>query len=229
MIIFAIKNKLPNMANIASFTFSPFQENTYVIYDETKECIIIDPGCYDSQERNILVNFIAENNLRPVRLVNTHCHIDHVFGNAFVAKKYNLKLEAHKGEEIVLAAAEIAAKMYGLKLEHSPDIEVFLEEGETLRFGNTTFQILFTPGHSPASLSFFCREDKFVIAGDVLFRQSIGRTDLPGGNFDTLMKSIREKLLPLGDEVQVFSGHGESTTIGYERVNNPFLTGRYTL
>ena len=138
-----------------------------------------------------------------------------------------MKLEAHKGEQIVLNAAEIAAKMYGLQLEKSPNIEIFLEAGNTLSFGNTTFEMLFTPGHSPASLSFFCRADDFVIAGDVLFLESIGRTDLPGGNFETLMKSIKEELLPLGDKVRVYSGHGDSTTIGHERLNNPFLTGRY--
>ncbi len=210
--------------NIAIFTFNPFQENTYVLYDDTKECIIIDPGCFENSEKLELDNFIAANDLKPVRLINTHCHIDHVFGNKFVSERYGLELEAHRGEMPVLAACERVGEMYGIPYpDVSPPISRYLEEGDVITFGNTKLETLFTPGHSPASLSFFCREKEMLIAGDVLFREGIGRTDLPGGDYATLIKSIKEKLLPLGDEVKVFSGHGEATTIGHEKVHNPFL------
>ena len=214
------------MTLVASFTFNPFQENTYVLYDDTKECAIIDPGCYTEAEKTQLIDFIEENGLQPVKLINTHCHLDHIFGNRFIAEKYGLGLEIHKGELPVLQAAPQVSMMYGVPFpEVSPEPSNFIAEGEVVSFGNTKLEVLFTPGHSPASISFFCREDQFVIAGDVLFYQSIGRTDLPGGDFATLIASINEQLFPLGDEVTVYSGHGPSTSIGYERQNNPFLRG----
>lgn len=208
---------------IKSFTFNDFQENTFVLYDETKECIIIDPGCNSPTEKNELMRFIEENELTPVRLVNTHCHIDHVLGNAFVAKTYSLKLESHKGEKVVLDNMIMMANMYGIPYERSPDIEIFLDEEQELTFGNTSLKILYTPGHSPASISFFHEATRQLIAGDVLFQRSIGRTDLPGGDFDTLINSIKTKYYPLGDDVVVYPGHGPSTTIGEERRMNPFL------
>lgn len=211
-------------ATIVIFTFNPFQENTYVVFDETKECAIIDPGCYEAHERIELAKFIQENNLNPVRLLNTHCHIDHVFGNAFISNTYGLDLEIHSGELPVLEAVPQISKYYGVPMgEPSPVPGRFIEEGEIISFGNIKMEAILTPGHSPASLSFFIREDGLLIAGDVLFKESIGRTDLPGGDYDTLIASIKEKLLPLGDEIKVFPGHGPSTTIGYERRNNPFL------
>jgi glyoxylase-like metal-dependent hydrolase (beta-lactamase superfamily II) len=210
--------------SFARFTFNAFQENTYVLYDETSECVVIDPGCYEPHERLELEDYINDNNLRPVRLLNTHCHIDHVFGNKFVADTWNLQLEIHEGELPVLQAVPEISRFYGIPGgEPSPAPGRFLKEGEVIYFGNTKLECLFTPGHSPASLSFYCREDKLLIAGDVLFKESIGRTDLPGGDFDTLIRSIRKQLFPLGDDVRVFPGHGPSTTIGWERKNNPFL------
>ncbi len=211
------------MAHVVCFTFNPFPENMYVVYDETKEAVIFDPGCYTDQERNTLAQFIDKEGLTPVRLINTHCHLDHVLGNPFVAEKYNLGLEIHKGETPVLNAAVQVGQMYGITVPPQPTPSNFLKEGETIEFGNTKLEILLTPGHSPASISFFCREDKFVIAGDVLFLNSIGRTDLPGGDFNTLITSIKEQLFPLGDEVVVYSGHGPKTTIGHEKQTNPFL------
>ena len=211
-------------ATIVIFTFNPFQENTYVVFDETKECVIIDPGCYEAHERIELSNFVIENDLLPVRLLNTHCHLDHVFGNSFVHKTWGIELEIHRGELPVLEAVPQISKFYGVPMgEPSPLPGKFIEEGDVIAFGNTKLEAILTPGHSPASLSFYCREDGLLIAGDVLFKESIGRTDLPGGDFDTLIASIKDKLLPLGDEVKVFPGHGASTTIGYERRNNPFL------
>jgi hydroxyacylglutathione hydrolase len=212
------------MSLVAKFTFNPFQENTYILHDETKECIIIDPGCFTQNEKDQLVDFIEKNNLKPVRLINTHCHLDHIFGNRFVAEKYNLELEIHRGEIPVLEAAPMISQNYGIPFpEPSPAATKFIEEGDIIKFGNTELETLFTPGHSPASISFFCKKDKYLIAGDVLFRESIGRTDLPGGDFATLIGVIKNKFLPLGDDVTVYSGHMEATTIGHERQFNSFL------
>jgi glyoxylase-like metal-dependent hydrolase (beta-lactamase superfamily II) len=219
---FAKKSTMP--ATIAIFTFNPFQENTYLVFDETKECAIIDPGCFEAHERIELDKFIQDNELKPVRLINTHCHLDHVFGNAFVSRTWELELEIHRDELPVLEAVPQIAKFYGMPSgELSPAPGRFIEEGEVIAFGNTKMEAILTPGHSPASLSFFIREGGLLIAGDVLFREGIGRTDLPGGDYDTLIASINDKLLPLGDDVKVFPGHGPSTTIGHERRHNPFL------
>lgn len=211
------------MIHVASFAFNPFQENTYVLYDETKECIIIDPGCYTSNEQKRLEAFIAKEDLKPVRLINTHCHLDHICGNAFVSQKYGLDLEAHEGEQVVLDASVDHGKMYGFVFEPSPNIMHTIQEGDEIKFGHSTLKTLFTPGHSPASISLYCEQDKFVIAGDVLFFMSIGRTDLPGGNHDLLLQSIREKLFTLPDETIVYNGHGQKTQIAFEKLNNPFF------
>lgn len=212
------------MTLVANFTFNPFQENTYILYDDSKECIIIDPGCYTAAERTQLQEFISASGLRPVRLINTHCHIDHVFGNKFVADTYGLDLEIHQGELVVLESLETVCRQYGIpNVQASPAPARFIAAGEKIEFGHSHLKSLYTPGHSPASLSFYCEASNFVIAGDVLFQNSIGRTDLPGGDFDTLITSIKEQLFPLGDEVRVYPGHGPATTIGYEKVNNPFL------
>lgn len=211
------------MISIQSFTFGPFQENTYVLFDESKDCIIIDPGCYDHYEQNELAAFIDNNGLKPVKLINTHCHLDHVFGNGFVAKKYDLKLEINKHDKIVLDAYMTTAGLYNLRAEPSPAPSVYLDEGDIVKFGNSKLEILFTPGHSPGSITFYNHEQKFMIVGDVLFYGSIGRTDLPGGDYDTLINSIKDKLFSLGDDFKVYNGHGPTTTIGFERKNNPFL------
>lgn len=212
------------MAQVKYFTFSPFSENTYILYDATKECIIIDPGCYTDDERKKLSNFIQKNNLKPVRLINTHCHIDHVFGNKYVAEKYDLALEIHKGEIPVLESVAMAADMYGIpNVQPSPEPSVFLEKGDIITFGETELEVLFTPGHSPASISFYCKESNFIIGGDVLFQRSIGRTDLPGGNYNTLMESIKNNFLTLPDSTLIYSGHGPVTAVGPERKTNPFI------
>ncbi len=208
---------------IKKLTFNPIQENMYVIYDDSKECIIIDPGCYFHQEKEELRSFIEENELKPVKLINTHCHLDHICGNKFVAETWNLKLEANKLDEYNLQRSIEAGILYNMPIEPSPPIEVDLKEGEEIRFGNSSLAILFTPGHSSGSISFYSEAHKFLIAGDVLFRMSIGRTDLPGGDFDTLIDTIKSKLMILPKDVMVYSGHGEETTIGYEMKNNPFF------
>lgn len=212
------------MIQIHSFTFNPIQENMYLLFDESKDCVIIDPGCYDDTERTILSEFIAQNGLKPVKLLNTHCHLDHIFGNGYVAKKYNLKLEFNKNDMRVFDAFQLTCDLYGMSCDPSPQPSVFLEEGDVIEFGNSKLEILFTPGHSPGSITFYNREEKFMIAGDVLFNGSIGRTDLPGGDHETLINNIKTKLFPLGDDFKVYSGHGPVTTIGFEKKHNPFLT-----
>jgi len=212
------------MTQIQAFEFNPFGENTYIVWDETGECVLFDPGCYTQSERDTLCRFIEENNLRPVRLINTHCHLDHVFGNAFVVKTWGIGLEIHEAELPVLSSFEKVCQMYGVPFEDPQPMPVnFIEAGETLRFGNTRLKVLYTPGHSPASLSFYCEEAGFVVAGDVLFLESIGRTDLPGGNFETLLQSIRSQLFTLPDETLVYPGHGPATTVRHEKEYNPFL------
>jgi hydroxyacylglutathione hydrolase len=212
------------MISIHHFTFSPFQENTYVLFDETKECIIIDPGCYDRNEENELSAFISDKELQPTRLLNTHCHIDHVFGNAYVAKKYDLGLEMHELDLPLLQAVETQGKLYGLNVIPSPTPSSFLKAGDKIEFGNSSLRVIFVPGHAPGHVAFVCDAQRFVINGDVLFNGSIGRTDLPGGNHEMLLSSIRNELFTLGDDFQVFTGHGTPTSIGYERQSNPFLT-----
>ncbi|MEO6037423.1 MAG: MBL fold metallo-hydrolase [Saprospiraceae bacterium] len=213
-----------HMTELQVFEFNPMAENTYVLYDETGDCAIFDPGCYTAAERAILKNFIEERQLHPVRLINTHCHLDHVFGNRFVAQTWGLDLEIHRGELPVLERYLVASQMYGLlQAEPSPAPGIFLEAGSTLSFGKTQLEILFTPGHSPASISFYCRESGFVLAGDVLFLESIGRYDLPGGDLDTLLQSIRRQLFTLPDETLVYPGHGPATTVRHEKEYNPFL------
>ena len=213
-----------SMVNVVGLTFNLFQENTYIVYDDTKECVIFDPGCSTSGEERVLVKEIEDLGLKPVRLINTHCHLDHIYGNAFVAEQYDLPLEIHRDELSVLAYAGASSQMFGAPPpKPSPDPEHFIAEDDIIRFGKTELKALFTPGHSPASLSFYCEEGRFVIAGDVLFYGSIGRYDLPGGNLNTLLTSIKDKLLPLGDDVKVYPGHGPATTIGQEKRHNPFL------
>lgn len=211
------------MINIKYFTFNPFQENTYILYDESKECAIIDPGCYDKSEQIELVNFIEKKCLIPVKLLQTHCHIDHVLGSKFIAEKYLLKMEINDKEIPVLNVAEQSGMLWGVRCDTPPKPDIFLNEGDVIRFGISELEILFTPGHSPGSLVFYNKNQKIAVAGDVLFYQSIGRTDLPGGDHGTLLSSIKNKLFPLGDEFKIFPGHGPETTIGFEKENNPFL------
>jgi len=211
------------MIKVDFFTFNPLAENTYLLTNEKQQALIIDPGCYFTEEENTLKNFIAEKNITPVQLINTHCHLDHVFGNEWVHKNYGLELYIHEGEKAVLEFAPAAGNMYGLNFTNYKGALHFLNEGDKISFGDNELEILFTPGHSPASVCFYCKAQNFIIGGDVLFNESIGRFDLPGGNEQQLYKSIRGKLYVLPDETIVYPGHGEPTTLGHEKKYNPFV------
>jgi len=210
------------MLQVQSFVFNPFQENTFVLFDETKECIIVDPGCSDESENVQLKNFIDRNKLRVKLLLNTHCHIDHILGNSFVKKTFKVNLLIHRVEEPVLKAAEVYAPSYGFHDYHHQPADGFLEEGDFIMLGNQTFEVLFVPGHSPGHVAFYSEKNRTLIGGDVLFYNSIGRTDLPGGDHELLLSSIHTKLFTLPDHVKVFPGHGPETTIGFEKKTNPF-------
>ncbi len=212
------------MAEVRLFTNNPYQENTYILYDETGECVIIDPGMETAAEQNAVVNFVKANNLKPVMLLNTHCHIDHVLGNKFVFEQYGLKPRFHAGELPVLEAVVAYAPMMGIRYDVSPLPDEFLPESGGIHFGNTELTLIFAPGHSPAHLCFYDKKANILIGGDVLFRNSIGRTDLPGGNFTQLINNIEQKLFTLPDDCTVYPGHGPETTIGFEKETNPFLT-----
>lgn len=211
------------MIHIKAFTFSPISENTYVLYNNEGKAIIIDPGCYFPNEQETLKNFLTDNSLMPVYLLNTHCHLDHVFGNKWVHETYGLEPHLHPNEEAMLALAPVSGERWGLPFENYTGPLHFLNDGDSLFLGDTEIQVILAPGHSPGSICFYIPSQGDLMGGDVLFRGSIGRTDLPGGDSETLLHSIREKLWVLPDETIVYSGHGIKTTIGYEKRNNPFL------
>ncbi|MBN1339766.1 MAG: MBL fold metallo-hydrolase [Bacteroidales bacterium] len=211
------------MITVEKLVFNPFQENTYIVYDETKECIVVDPGCYDSYEEGQLHRFISSFDLKPVCLINTHCHIDHILGNNFIVNKYDLQQCIHKAGLNFLRDAHNHAKIYGIHPDPVNGPVRFLEDGDLVEFGQSSLQVLYTPGHADGSVCLLSKNDRFVITGDVLFRDSIGRTDFPTGDFDLLMQSIHDKLFVLDDDFTVYPGHGPETSIGYEKVNNPFI------
>lgn len=211
------------MLQIHQLTFNPFAENTYLIEDEAKNAIIIDPGMYGAAENQRFNDYIQHQSLKPVRLLLTHAHLDHVFGLNWIAQTYGLTPELHADDEFIYTSAQAVAMQYGLQMDPLPEVELSLQDGMQIEFGGQKIECLLTPGHSPGSISFYSEEDQWVLGGDVLFQGSIGRTDLPGGNYDTLINSIRSKLLCLDNDVRVYSGHGPMTTIGQERMVNPFL------
>jgi len=211
------------MITIEKFVFNAFGENTYLLFDETKEAVIIDPGCLEKHEEDEITNFIDTNNLKLVRLLYTHCHVDHIFGNNFIANTYKIKPEVHQAAIPFIANGHEHAKMYGFEIEKAIQPESFFEDGDIIKYGNSELHVVYTPGHADGSVCFINYPEKFVITGDVLFKDSIGRTDFPTGDFDVLMKSIHEKLFTLDDNFTVYSGHGPKTSIGYEKVNNPFI------
>ncbi|RYY60653.1 MAG: MBL fold metallo-hydrolase [Chitinophagaceae bacterium] len=212
------------MLSLKTFTFSPIQENTYILYNDRRQCCIIDPGCYFQEEREELKTGIEKTGLTPVLLLNTHCHLDHVFGNKFVFETWGLVPHIHELEQPVLDRAGQAGERWQLPFDNYTGDVVYVKAGEEIKIGEELLQVRFTPGHSPGSVSFYHEAGSFIMGGDVLFNRSIGRTDLPGGDQPTLIESIHREFFTLPDDTKVWSGHGPVTTIGYEKMNNPFLT-----
>ncbi len=209
---------------IKIFTFNPIQENTYILWDETRECVIIDAGCLFPDEENALVHFIEENNLTLKHVLNTHLHFDHAFGNTFLAKKYGILPKAHRADEFLIPSMVDTVRRFGLNFNVIPqNLGGYIEDDDVIRFGNTELQAIYTPGHSPGGLCFYNEKDGVLISGDTLFLESIGRTDLPGGDYATLIKSIKNKLLVLPDSTVVYPGHDTITTIRNEKDFNPYL------
>lgn len=205
------------------FVFNSFGVNTYILADETGKCLIIDPGCQYQKEETELVEFISQNHLTPVGMLNTHFHIDHIVGNTYVCNNFNLKPKCHKSSKMFWETAVVSGSMFGIKVDNMITPNDFIDDGDIIVFGNSSVEVLYTPGHADGSVCFVNHKEKYVVSGDVLFRDSIGRTDLPTGNFDVLYQSIVTKLFSLPDDYTVYPGHGPETNIGYEKLNNPFL------
>lgn len=212
------------MLKIESFTFNAFQENTFVVSDQTNECIIIDPGCYEKSEGDALIEYIKDEALNVTAIINTHCHIDHVLGNYRMKEVFKTKLWINRIEEPYLRAVKTYAPNYGFNLYQESSPDGFIDEKEFVTVGTHELEVLFVPGHSPGHIALYDEQEKIILAGDVLFRNSIGRTDLPGGDHDTLIHSIQHKLFQLPDDVTVYCGHGPETTIGYEKKTNPYCS-----
>jgi hydroxyacylglutathione hydrolase len=214
------------MIVIKKFTFNPFSENTYVVWDEkTNEGMVVDPGCYGPNEEKELENFLDNRNIILKYLILTHCHIDHLLGCRFIKEKFSPLYLAPEDDLPLLKEAERQGSTFGLEIDDSPPLpDDYLNENSKIVLGNTPVIILYTPGHSPGEHCIYFEKEKFCITGDVLFRNSIGRTDLRGGNYSILLQSIKDKLFVLPDDVIIYPGHGDSSKIGIEKSDNPFLT-----
>ncbi|GAA4837734.1 MBL fold metallo-hydrolase [Algivirga pacifica] len=213
------------MIYIESFEFGAFAENTYVLYDDTNKGIIIDPGCMEPYEEQQLKAFIDMKGIQIEKIVNTHCHIDHIFGNYFAKTTFEVPLYSPDGERELLERGAMQAQMWGMQGFQEVEADHYLPQEGTLTFGDSSLKILFVPGHSPGHLAFYSEAQSFLIGGDVLFHGSIGRTDLPGGDHQTLLNSIQTQFYVLPDNTRVYCGHGPTTTIGKEKVSNPFVKG----
>ena len=211
------------MANVQHFTLNPVQENTYIVYDSSGECVLIDPGCHAAQEEKWLEQFIRKMHLKPVRCLLTHAHFDHVFGCDWVYETYGLQPEMHAGEQLVWDNVAAAANRWGFNIQQPHVQPLYISENNPISFGQTTLLPLFVPGHSPASLCFYCAKSDFVIAGDTLFDGAIGRTDFPGSSHQLLLNSIKNELFTLPEKTIVYAGHGKPTSIGKEKQTNPFF------
>lgn len=209
---------------VHTLTYNPFQENMYIVSNDAKECVIIDPGCYSSEEKADLKNFIEEQNLKVLALLNTHCHLDHVFGNAFVKREYNVPFYMHELDIPTLNNMPIAASMYGFEgYELSPEADFYITDLEEISFGGINFTVIFGPGHAPGHVAFYNFENEILLGGDILFKGSFGRVDLPGGDMETLKRTIHERMFTLPENTIVYPGHGPTTTIGVEKRTNYIL------
>jgi len=211
---------------IKKLIFNPLQENTYIIFDETKECVIVDPGCYTQAEKDLLKKTIAELGVTPKAIINTHCHFDHVFGRNFVADEYNVELWAHEAEFKNIARFASGASLFGIRDEEPRQPEHYFKDGDIFKFGNSELKVIHTPGHAPGSVCFYSDKDNFLISGDTLFAGTIGRTDLPGGDLGEMKDSLK-KLMELPGETKVYCGHGPDTTIGKETLYNDFINDMF--
>ncbi len=212
------------MITIEKFVVNPLAENSFVLSDETGEAVFIDPGFYFDEEHAEIKNYIESNHLTPVKIINTHCHFDHIMGVEFIRNQYNIPFWAHPDDEFWVEKATVQGEMYGFTIHPVSPANNLLNEKETVKFGNSELEVIHVPGHSPGHVVFYSKQDAFLIAGDVLFYGSIGRTDLPGGDYDTLISNIKSKLFALPDNTKVHCGHGPETTLGFEKTTNPFLT-----
>ena len=212
------------MIKLQKFIFNPFTENTYLVWDDvSNQSIIIDPGCSDSEEKSQLKQFIIENKLKPKYLINTHCHVDHFAGNAFIKEEFEVDFLASKEDIFLIDAQENQAAMFGLNIKKTPYPDKYLSEDLILQIGETEIKFIFTPGHSPGGYNIYFPDEKICFTGDTLFRDTVGRTDFWRSDHDALIASIKEKLFSLPDDVIIYPGHGEESTIGYEKRYNPFL------
>nr|MBR2110659.1 MBL fold metallo-hydrolase [Alistipes sp.] len=210
--------------NIAKLVFNPIMENTYIVWDDTKECIIIDAGNFSAREDAQLTDFISERGLKPVMAVNTHGHFDHAMGVGYLKETYGVKFACSSKDQFLVDSAQQSGAMFGVKCAPVPAIDIDLDKMEEIAFGATKLRVIKTPGHTPGHVSLYNEEQKVLFTGDTLFRESIGRTDLPGGDYSWIMTSILEQLVPLGDDVEFYPGHGDKSTIGHETLYNPFVT-----
>ena len=209
---------------IARLIFNPIQENTYVVWDDTLEAVVIDAGNMGERENDVLAKFIADNGLKPVLALNTHGHFDHLLGVDFLRNRYGAKLAMSSKDEFLLKGASVSAELFGIRAGDLPEaIDIDLEGEESVKFGNTELKIIPVPGHTPGHVAFYEPESKVLFTGDTLFRESIGRTDLPGGDYSWIMRSIIENILPLGDEVKIYPGNGDMSDLGHESMYNPFV------
>ena len=219
-----LPSKINFMLQLESFVFNPFAENTYVVYDSTNECVIIDPGCSNAAEENELFGFIDSHGLKPTLIINTHGHIDHILGNVPVKKRYGVPVAAHPNVEDDFNRSKQQAQFFGMPFNGECELpDRHLKDGEVIKVGESTLEVICTPGHAEGSISLYAEMEGWVFTGDALFCRSIGRTDFPGGSYEMLRNSIKERLFHLPDDTEVYSGHGESTTIFDEQRYNMFL------
>ena len=209
---------------IKRLVLNPLMENTYVVWDETKECIIVDAGNMTARDDAQLVDFITSNGLKPVMAVNTHGHFDHVAGVAHLKETFGVEFACSSKDKFLVDSAAQQSAMFGMQCSPAPAIDIDLDEVESISFGNTRLQVIKTPGHTPGHVSLFNSEQRVLFTGDTLFRESIGRTDLPGGDYSWIMTSILEQIVPLGDDVEIYPGHGDKSELGHETMYNPFIT-----
>ncbi|NLA25399.1 MAG: MBL fold metallo-hydrolase [Bacteroidales bacterium] len=211
------------MIKIESIILNPFGVNAYIIYDDSKEAVLVDPACYTKAEEDLYSDFIEKLELKPVAVINTHGHIDHIFGNQYIKDKYNIPVYMHSADKFLVQTALAHAQLYGFKIEQPPLPDFYLDDEKSFKFGNSELQLLHIPGHSPGSIALYSEEGSFVVTGDVLFAGSIGRTDLPKGNYHALIHNIKTKLFILPDNTIVFPGHMDDSSIGYEKMHNPYF------